>query len=52
MLPQWHIEDAGHSAKSAGGRLHPKHAYIPEPSKFELADYAAVQEECVNISGN
>ena len=22
MLPQWHIEDPGHSAKSAGGSLH------------------------------
>ena len=22
MLPQWHVEDPGHSAKSAGGRLH------------------------------
>ena len=22
MLPQWHVKDPGHSAKSAGGRLH------------------------------
>ena len=22
VLPQWHIKDPGHSAKSAGGRLH------------------------------
>ena len=22
MLPQWHVKDASHSAKSAGGRLH------------------------------
>ena len=22
MLPQWHVKDSGHSAKSAGGRLH------------------------------
>ena len=22
LLPQWHIKDPGHSAKSAGGRLH------------------------------
>ena len=21
-LPQWHVKDTGHSAKSAGGRLH------------------------------
>ena len=24
VLPQWHIKDPGHSAKSAGGRLHLK----------------------------
>ena len=23
MLPQWHVKDPGHPAKSAGGRLHP-----------------------------
>ena len=22
VLPQWHVKDLGHSAKSAGGRLH------------------------------
>ena len=22
MLPQWHVKDPGHSAKSADGRLH------------------------------
>ena len=22
MIPQWHVKDTGHSAKSAGGRLH------------------------------
>ena len=22
VLPQWHVKDPGHSAKSAGGRLH------------------------------
>ena len=22
MLPQWHVKEPGHSAKSAGGRLH------------------------------
>ena len=30
----------------------PKHAYTLDPSKSELADYAAVQEECENPSGN
>ena len=24
VLPQWHVKDPGHSAKSAGGRLHLK----------------------------
>ena len=30
----------------------PKHAYILDPLKSEWADYAAVQAECGNISGN
>ena len=30
----------------------PKYSYIPDPSKLEWADYAAVQAECGNISGN
>ena len=30
----------------------PKHAYTLDPSKSELADYATVQEECENPSGN
>ena len=30
----------------------PKHAYTLDPSKSELADYAAVQAECGNQSGN
>ena len=43
MLQQWHVQDPGHSAKSAGGRLHQKYAYILDPTKLEWADYAAVQ---------
>ena len=42
----------GHSAKSAGGRFTPKHAYTLNPSKSEWADYAAVQAECGNLPGN
>ena len=35
MLPQWHIKDSGHSAKSAGGRLHtPKHTYTLDRMKL------------------
>ena len=30
----------------------PKHAYTLEPTKSEWADYAAVQAECENLSGN
>ena len=29
----------------------PKHAYTLDPSKSEWADYAAVQAECGNLSG-
>ena len=50
MSPQWHVEDPGHSAKSAG-QVTPKHTSL-DPSKSEWADYAAVQAECGNLSGN
>ena len=30
----------------------PKHTYTLDPSKSEWADYAAVQAECGNLSGN
>ena len=37
MLPQWHVKDPGHSAKSAGGRLHlNKHAPLTQESLSEL----------------
>ena len=52
VLPQWHVKDLGHSAKSAGGRLHLKHANTLEPTKSEWADYAAVQALFGNLSGN
>ena len=42
VLLQWHVKDHGHSAKSAG-QVTPKH---------EWADYAAVQAQCGNLSGN
>ena len=41
VLPQWHIKDPGHSAKSVGGRLH-LNTYTCDPTKLEWADYAAV----------
>ena len=43
VLPQWHIKDPGHVAKSAGVKLHLKHACILDPTKLEWADCAAVQ---------
>ena len=36
VLPQWYVNDPGHSAKGAGGRIHLN-------TKSEWADYAAVQ---------
>ena len=30
----------------------PKHAYTLDPAKSEWADYAAVQAQCENLSGN
>ena len=50
MLPQWHIKDPSHSAKSAGGRLH-LNTYSLDQTKSEWADYATVQAQCGNISG-
>ena len=52
MLPQWRVKDPGHSAKSAGGRLHLKDAYTLDPTKSEWAGYAAVKAYCGNLSGN
>ena len=42
MLPQWRVKDPGHSAKSAGGRLH-LNTHTIDQMKSEWADYAAVQ---------
>ena len=37
MLPQWHVKDPGHSAKSAGGRLHLNtHTPLTQPSRSGL----------------
>ena len=52
MLPQWHVKDPGHSAKSAGVQVTSKHAYTLDPMKSEWADYAAVQKYYGNLSGN
>ena len=37
VLPQWHVKDPGHSAKSAGGRLHPNtHTPLTQRSRSWL----------------
>ena len=37
VLPQWHVKDPGHSAKSAGGRLHRKmHTPLTQRSRSGL----------------
>ena len=33
-------------------QVKPKHAYALDPTKSEWADYAAVQAQCGNLSGN
>ena len=38
MLPQWHVKDPSDSARTAGGRLHLKHACSLDPTKSEWAD--------------
>ena len=50
VWPQWHVKDPGHSAKSAAGRL--QHAFTCGQMKSERADYADVQAQCGNLSGN
>ena len=37
MLPQWHVKDPGHSAKSAGGRLH-LNTHSPLTSSWNLSN--------------
>ena len=52
MLPQWHVKDPDHSAKSGGGRLHLNtHTPLIQRS-LEWADHAAVQAQSGNLSGN
>ena len=50
-LLQWLVDNPSHSAKSAGGRLH-LNMHTLDPTKSERADYATVQAQCGNLSGN
>ena len=62
MLPQWHVEDPGHSAKSAGGRLHLNtHTALTQRSRSGLTmplcrhsvgTYQETNELIRNSSGN
>ena len=51
MLPQWHVKDPSHSAKSASDRLH-LNTNTPLTQRSQSGLIAAVQEECGNLSGN
>ena len=51
MLPQWHVKDPCHSAKSVGGRLH-LNTLHPWPNRVRVSDYAAVQAQCGNLPRN
>ena len=57
LLLQWHVKDPGHSAKSAGGKLHLNiHTPLAQRSwsgltmPLEWAKYAIVQAQCGNLS--
>ena len=57
MLPQWHVQDPGHSAKSAGGRLHLNtHTALTERSRrgltMPLSGHSVGSELTRNLSGN
>ena len=51
VLPQWHVKDPGHFAKSACGRLQ-LNTHTPLTHKPKWSDDAAIQAECGNLSGN
>ena len=49
VLPQWHVKDRGHSAKSADGRLH-LNTHTPLTQRSQ--SWLTVQAWCGNLSGN
>ena len=52
MLPQRHVKDPGHSAKSAGGRLHLNtHTPLTKRSRSGLTMLLS-KAYCGNLSGN
>ena len=51
-LPQWHVKSPGHFCHKCKWQATPKHAHTLDPTKSEWADYADVQAQCGNLSGN
>ena len=51
VLPQWHLKDLGHSAKSAGGRLH-LNTYTPLTHRSRSGLTMLLSRQCGNLSGN
>ena len=51
VLPQWHVKDPGHAAKSAGGRLHATCIY-PWPNKVGVGWLCRCQGIEWELSGN
>ena len=51
VSPEWHVKDPGHCHKCRW-QITPKDAYTFDPTKSELANYAAIQAECGDLSGN
>ena len=49
VLPQWHVKDPGHSARSTGGRLH-LNTHTPLTQRSQ--SWLTVQAWCGNLSGN
>ena len=48
VVPQWHVKDPGHFAKSAGGRLHPNvHTPLTQRSRSGLT--IPLSSHCVGI---
>ena len=51
MLPKWNVKDPGHSAKSAGGRLH-LNMHTPLTHRVRSGLTMTLFRQCGNLSGN
>ena len=53
MIPQWHVKDPGHFARSAGGRLHLNaHTSLTHSSRSGLTIPLPRHSMGINLSGN